>query len=149
MAVNEITTGQFVTALIAVAAAATGLLTLFLSNRRLRAERALPAFQVIRARVGGAEVEIQNVGARTCVDVVLVTSGDATLVAGALQPGERITIGIPIVVSVDVVFRDVAGTRRIIRRYIEWNDGRPSMALPPKRGWLRRLGDRLGLTYGD
>lgn len=51
---------QFITALIAIAVALTGRITLILTNRRLRAERAVPVIQAIRS-IGTDRIEIVRV----------------------------------------------------------------------------------------
>lgn len=141
---------QFVTALIAIAVALTGWVTLILANRRLRAERAILMIQTVRD-VGSecCEIVIENVGSRAALDVVLAITDESKVVAGGLKAGDRITVRLPRIGMVTLTFRDAADNeRRLSRVIVRGRDGLTLM--PPVRPKLaKRLLIRSGFLTAE
>ncbi|UAJ11061.1 hypothetical protein [Polymorphobacter megasporae] len=138
---TSLSASEFITALVALAVAGTGWVTLRLANRRLRSERAIPMIKSVDAgRAGRVNVVIENFGGRTALDVSVSVAGDARLVIGGLRGGESVRVDLPAVGPVDMDFRDSGGGRHRISRTIATDGYAPFVAIRPKRSiWARLL----------
>ncbi len=101
---------QFVMGIIALSVAVTAWMTLILTNRRIRAERALLVIQGVRCRrPAGLEIDIENVGLAVALNPVVSIPLHSKRIAGGLRSGEVIKVGLPKCSEVTLEFRDVAG----------------------------------------
>lgn len=144
---NSISAAQFITALIAIAVALTGWVTLILTNRKFRGERAILAIQEIRS-IGstGCEIVIENVGVGVALDVVVSIADDAKVVAGGLRSGERVTVRLPNVLIVELLFSDAIGKERRLTRDIGFAGGVPFIAPPKRLSLMKRMLIRTGFV---
>ncbi len=137
---------QFITALIAIAVALTGWVTLILANRRMRAERAILVIQEVRpVSLGGCQIVIENIGTRAALAVSVAIEGDTRIVAGGLRGGERLTVGLPAIGTVRLDFRDAIGSERNTTSVIADGADGPFIMSPTRSGWARRQLIRGGL----
>jgi hypothetical protein len=144
---NSISAAQFITAIIALAVALTGWVTLILANRKFRGERAILAIQEIRI-VGttGCEIVIENVGVGVALDIVVSITDDAKVVSGGLRSGERVTVRLPNVPFVELLFSDAIGKERRLTRDICFAGGVPFIAPPRRLNLMKRVLIRTGFV---
>ncbi len=141
-----ISAAQFITALIAIAVALTGWVTLILTNRRMRAERAIPVIRAVKGTpAGGCEIVIENVGLGVAIDVVVAFANDAKVVAGGLRTGDHVVVRLPDVGCVDIRFHDAVGVERTVSYVINASGDGPFVAPPQASHCLRRLLTRAGV----
>ncbi|MEG3172155.1 hypothetical protein U1708_08000 [Sphingomonas sp. ZB1N12] len=143
---NFLSAAQFITALIAIAVALTGWVTLILTNRRMRAERAIPVIRKVKGwSAGGCEIVIENVGLGVAINVVVAFDDDAKVVAGGLRTGESVVARLPGVGCVAVRYRDAIGIERRIHAVIIASSDGPFIAPPERSGLAKRVLNRMGV----
>lgn len=144
---EQTSAAPFITAIIAIAVALTGWVTLILTNRKFRGDRAILAIQEIRS-IGstGCEIVIENVGVGVALDVVVSITDDAKVVAGGLRSGERVTVRLPNVLIVELLFSDAIGKERRLTRDICFAGGVPFITPPTRPGLIKRLLIRTGFV---
>jgi hypothetical protein len=144
---EQTSAAQFITAIIAIAVALTGWVTLILTNRKFRAERTILAIHEIKS-IGstGIEIVIENVGVGVALDIVVSIADDAKVVAGGLRSGERVTVRMPNVLNVELMFSDAIGKERRLTRDICFAGGVPFIAPPRRLDLIKRVLIRTGFA---
>lgn len=146
----SLSASEFMTALVAIAVAITGWVTLIHANRRLRAERAIPTIRSVSpGRSGGVDVVIENFGGRTALDLTVSFGGDTRFLIGGLRGGESVRVSLPAPGPVHLDFRDPGGGRRRISRTVAWDGCLPFVEIRPQRSWRTRLPTRPRLGHSD
>lgn len=143
---------QFLTLVVAIMAAAIALLTLHLATRRFRSERAILTTSLIEGSNGTMIVEVENIGSRPALGLVVSAVCTERVVKDGLRPGDGFRMIVEHRTNVDAIeirFRDADDWGRRIVRNVEHGSGRPVLGQPVRPSIAHWLGAKTGIVTLD
>jgi len=149
---TNLSSAQFLTVAVAIMAAAIALLTLHLATRRFRSERAILTTTLREGANGTMIVEVENVGARPALGIVVSPVRTGHVVKDGLRSGDsfRMVVSHPTDVdAVEIRFRDADDWARRIIRKVDRASGSPVLGQPASPSIVRWFAAKTGLVTLD